>query len=130
MTIEAAVFQLLADSAAVGAICGDRIYPVQVPQGATLPCVTYGRVSAARWSAMGTDTGLVEKRFQVSCWAETYARANALAEAVRGALQRRRGTIDGVVIQDIFLDGDGPETWEDEVGAYQALADYRVIYEE
>ena len=130
MTIEASIWQILADDAGVGAQCADRIYPVQVPQNATFPCVTYSRVSANRWSAMGSDTGLVEKRIQVSSWGQTYAAANALAEAVRGALQRYRGTVDGVVIQDIFIDGDGPETWEDDAGAYQAVSDFRVIYEE
>ena len=130
MTIEASVWQILADNAGVGALCEDRIYPVKVPQNATFPCVTYSRVSTNRWSAMGSDTGIADKRFQVSSWGETYAEANALAEAVRAALQRYRGTVDGVLIQDIFVDGDGPETWEDEAGAYQAVTDYRVIYEE
>ena len=130
MTIEASVWQILADDAGIGAICNNRIYPVRLPQDATFPAIVYTRISSIRHSAMGSDCGIVEKRIQVSSWGKTYAAANALAEAVRDALQRFRGTVDGVVIQDIFVDGDGPETWEDDAEAWQGVCDYRVIYEE
>jgi hypothetical protein len=45
-------------------------------------------------------------------------------------MQRTRGVFSGVEILDIFMEGDGPEIWEDAVGAYQAITDCNVIYRE
>ena len=53
-----------------------------------------------------------------------------MADRVRDAMQRTRGTFAGVEILDIFMDGDGPEIWEDEVNVYQAITDCNVIYRE
>lgn len=130
MTVEAAVFNLLSSDAGVSGVVSNRIYPVKLPQDPTYPALTYFRVSALRHSVMGNDTGLVEKRIQVSSWAKLYSEVNNLAERVRDAMQRTRGTFAGVEILDIFMEGDGPEIWEDAVGAYQAITDCNVIYRE
>jgi len=130
MTVEAAVFGLLSSDAGVSGMVSSRIYPVKLPQDPTYPALTYFRVSALRHSSMGNDTGLVEKRIQVSSWAKLYSEVNDLAERVRDAMQRTRGVFSGVEILDIFMDGDGPEIWEDEVDVYQAITDCNVIYRE
>ena len=130
MTVEAAVFDLLSNDAGVSGVVSNRIYPVKLPQDPTYPAVTYFRVSALRHSAMGKDTGLVEKRIQISSWAKLYSEVNDLADRVRDAMQRTRGVFSGVEILDIFMDGDGPEIWEDEVNVYQAITDCNVIYRE
>jgi hypothetical protein len=130
MTVEAAVFNLLSNDAGVSGVVSNRIYPVKLPQDPTYPALTYFRVSALRHSVMGNDTGLVEKRIQVSSWAKLYSEVNNLAERVRDAMQRTRGVFSGVEILDIFMEGDGPEIWEDAVGAYQAITDCNVIYRE
>lgn len=130
MTVEAAVFDILSSHAGVSGVVSGRIYPVKLPQNPTYPAVTYFRVSGLRHSAMGNDTGLVEKRIQISSWAKTYGAVNDLAEQVRDAMQRTRGTFAGIEIIDIFMEGDGPEIWEDDVGAYQAITDCNVIYRE
>lgn len=130
MTVEAAVFNLLSSDAGVSGVVSNRIYPVKLPQDPTYPALTYFRVSALRHSVMGNDTGIAEKRVQVSSWAKLYSEVNNLAERVRDAMQRTRGTFAGVEILDIFMEGDGPEIWEDAVGAYQAITDCNVIYRE
>lgn len=130
MTAEAAVFNLLSNHAGVSGLVGSRIYPVKLPQDPTYPALTYFRVSGLRHSVMCNDTGIVEKRIQISSWADSYAGVNALAEQVRDAMQRTSGTFAGVEIIDTFMDGDGPEIWEDEVSAYQAITDCNVIYRE
>ena len=124
------MFNLLSNHAGVSGVVSGRIYPVKLPQDPTYPAVTYFRVSGLRHSVMGNDTGIVEKRVQISSWAESYAAVNGLAEQVRDAMQRTRGTFAGVEILDIFMEGDGPEIWEDAVGAYQAITDCNVIYRE
>ena len=86
-------------------IDGSSVYAVKAPQG-TGDCVTYQRISSDRQHAMGADTGLVSVRVQVTAWAKHYASAQAIANAVRAALQDYSGTSAGVVIQRMFLDGE------------------------
>ena len=130
MTVEAAVYSILSSDSAVDTLVDGRVYPKRLPQSPTLPAVTYFRVGAQRSSVMGNDTGIVRKRIQVSSWGKTYAAVNELAEAVRNAMQRKRGTFAGVEIIDIFVDGDASEMFEDDVEIYQAPTDYEVIYRE
>jgi len=47
--INAAFVKHMKDSAAVGAVIGDRIYPLSLPAGVTLPAATYQFFGAA-WS--------------------------------------------------------------------------------
>ena len=83
----------------VGVGADARIYPVERQQGSANPSITYQRVTNPKESAMGADTGLTIPRFQVDCYADTYREVDDLAEAVRGALQRWKGTVLGVVVQ-------------------------------
>ena len=81
---------------------------------------------------MGSDLSTASPRFQVSCWAETYLACKNVAEQVRLALQRWRGTVDGVVIQDSFLEGD-TDLFEDESdlsGTFQVALDFVIHHRE
>lgn len=85
------------------ALVGDRIYPNVRAQDATLPCLSYLRVSDIdRFSCMGSDPGLVKALYQVDVWASTYDEANAVAKQVRLAFQRWRNS-SGVNVQDTFI---------------------------
>lgn len=130
MSAEKAVNNILTNDAPVTGVVSSRIYPVKLPQDPTYPALTYFGVSALRHSVMGNDTGIVERRVQVSAWAETYPDAKDLVNKVRNALQRVRGTYNGVEVLDIFLENDGPEIWEDQVNVYQHISDFNVIYRE
>lgn len=68
------------------ALVGTRIYPMQVPQGAVLPAVTYQRISTIRAQDLRGSTGLADPRIQVDSWAESYTTAKAVAQEVRRAL--------------------------------------------
>ena len=84
--------------------------------------------------AFGTDSGLVEERWQVSAWAKTFAEAKTLAAAVKTALSRFRGTSDGTVFQGILHDGgadfDEEPVDEDTSRVYRSQHDYLIWYEE
>lgn len=129
MSIEESLFTRLSTHAGLSALVSARIYPLILPQKPTLPAVTYTRVSGERVSAMGADTVIARPRFQVSCFASTYASARAVAAQVRAALQRWRGTVGGVVIQDSFIESE-IDLYEDDTKLYHTALDFEIIHEE
>lgn len=88
MTISSLVKTALSVSG-VTSIVGSRIYPTLLPQAPTYPAITYGRVSNT--GQMGT-TVLRESRYQIDCWATTYAATQTLAAAVKAALEEHTDT--------------------------------------
>lgn len=109
-----------------------RIYPDKLPQSATLPAITYQRISTIRETAMGNDTGIARARFQVTSFAATYAALKGVTEAVRAALQRFRGASGGVTVDDCFLENelDLYSGDEDEAGVYAVAQDFIWIHRE
>lgn len=103
-TIEEAIVKVLSDSTTVGAQAGDRIYPSVIPQGGTVPAVTYQLISDPHIRALDGVDVLVPARFQINCWAATYIAACNLDTVVREVLDDFSGTILGVVIHIINLD--------------------------
>lgn len=102
MSIEETVYTRLSEYTGLSALVANRIYPNIKAQDATMPCVTYRRVSSIRFSAMGEDAEVVKSRFQVDVWAMTYDEASAVRDQVVSAMQRwKNGT--GTVVQDTFI---------------------------
>lgn len=127
--LEEAIHARLAATAGVTAITGSRIYNQVLPQNATLEAITVQRISTVRESAMGTDPGQAWARIQVCSWATLHGEARVLAEAVRAALQRWRGTVAGVEVEDSFLINE-LDRYEDEREIHRVLQDYRIWYRE
>jgi hypothetical protein len=127
--IEEALVALLEGAAAVTDIAGERIYPVRLPRGATLPAVTYFLVSGPRDQTQQGPSGLVPARIQVSCWAEGYDAMKSLADAIRLTLDGYRGTTEGVRIGGIELI-NSQDLFEPEPEIYQRALDFRVKHSE
>lgn len=102
---EALIGKLLGDSG-VAALAGSQIYPVSRPQGGPLPAVTLATVSNVPVYANDGEAGLAEARVQIDCWGETYSATKTLARAVKTSLSAFFGTVDGVVFQNVLLDGE------------------------
>lgn len=88
--IEQNLFTYLSTYAGLTALISTRIYPNHILQGATLPNVTYFRVSTPRVashdsSSIGSE--LSHPRIQFSSWATTYASCKAINDQLRKALQ-------------------------------------------
>lgn len=129
---EQALYARLAAVAGVTALVSTRIYPVKLPQNATLPAVTYQRVSTSRAGAMGADPGVAWARIQVTSWATSYSGLKSLSEAVRAALQRYSGSSGGVTVLDVTLDSELDLYGEDEseAGVFAVAQDFTVIHRE
>lgn len=113
-----------------------RLYPLVLPQESErkYPAMTYKVIDSERTRGVYTDPGESKVRLQLTCWAETYNEAKALAEQVRLALERfgsgPLGTlIAGVTVYDIFM-GSEADTYEPSVQAYAVAVDYTVVHAE
>ena len=128
MSVESELYTRLTTHAGLSALVVLRVFPGHLPQGATLPAISYSRVSAGRPSAMGTDIGLVEARFQIDVWDDDYLGLVAVKEQVRAALQRW-STSSGTIVRDTFFENE-IDLYEDELEIHHAALDFRPWYEE
>ena len=125
MNIQEMLYSHLKNSPGVAAVAGARIYPLRLPQEPTLPAITYQRVDAMQNYVHSGPTsagrGLVSSRFQVSCWALTYAEAITLSEAVKAAMD---------VLPDTAFIETQADMYEPETSVYHIPVDVIVWYKE
>lgn len=120
MSIEQAIFDALTADAAVAAIVRTRVYPSFVPQQEVLPAVTYRCISGDDEVTLDTDTGPLEDRWQITCWADTHAECVALFAAVQALWKRHSGAYGSVTILETYIQtrsdvpslSDKDETWK------------------
>lgn len=117
-----AIYGILSANAGVTAICSTRIYPDVAAQGSEFPFVVY---NLTRLAASDTKSGvstLDEERYDLNCVSSSYAQAIGLSEAVRGALDRYSGTVNGVNIQSIQFT-DFETNFDDDNDVYVAVVE-------
>ena len=92
--LEESLYSYLSTYAGLVSLISTRVYAFRIPQEATLPCMTYQRISTPRdltHDTAGAGSDLAHPRFQFDAWATTYASAKAIADQLRAALNGRRG---------------------------------------
>lgn len=100
MSLDVKMHQALSGGAAIAALVSTRIYPLVLPQSVAYPAISYQRISNT--GQMGT-TALRESRWQVNCWALTYTAAQALAVAVKNALEEYTATATAPRIKMVLV---------------------------
>lgn len=106
MNIEQDLYLYLTTDPGISALAGSRVYPVKLKEGATLPAVTYQRVSTARTYAHAAASGLAHPLFQITAWGKQYEEARALADAIIAALNGYRGGMGQSSALASFLDSE------------------------
>jgi len=102
-----ALYSILSNDAEVAALISTRIYPNLLPESATLPALTYQELTALRQYVLTGPVGMVRFRFQINCWASTYASADELSIEVRKALDGYSGMVENQYIHFIELLDEG-----------------------
>lgn len=131
MRIDEALFAHLSGNAGVSALVSTRIYPVVLPQGATLPAVTFMEVSAPKIRTMGGRLG-GSPRFQITCWATTPSGARGVSDAILDALDHYSGTMGGgggVNVLSSFED-NAQDDYDPEFKKFKRILDYIITYQE
>ena len=128
--LDQAIYSRLQAVTGVTDLVSTRCYPLVLPQNPTYPAVRYQQIDGFGNSAMGSDTGVVEATVQIDSYATTYTDARALAEAVRAALLRFRGTVASVEILDIFRASGPNDIYEENVKIRRVQYDFNVWHRE
>ena len=112
------LYTQLVGTTALTDLVGTRVYPSVLPQGVTLPAVTFQRVGTTPTNGSTGGGDVSWARFQLTGYAVTYLAARGVADAVRGALrgwQSSTGTpnIDMVTYQGEYDLPEPPESGQD-----------------
>lgn len=125
-----AVRYLLANNATlIAQVPAARIIGGVLPQGMALPAISVMHVSTVRPSFVAASAGMSIARVQVTIFAATYATQKSIMALIRAALPRSRGSVNGVAVESIIPDTEGPDATDD-AGLYIGSIDYRVTYTE
>lgn len=125
-----AVLYLLANNSTLNAqVPASRIFAGVIPQGTAAPAIAVTHVSTVRPQMVNAASKLCVSRVQVTVMAATYQTQKSVLALVRAALPRSRGTVNGVAVDSILIDIEGPD-FTDEAGLYMGSIDYRVTYTE
>lgn len=134
MRAEKAIRAMLTGAAGVTSLVSDRIYPVPLPQGCTLPAIAVEHVSTIELTTVDANSayGLVRSRIQVTVLAKTYPEQKTLLDEVRKACNYQRGTFNGVRVQQVLRDTVGPDGYstENEREVYSQSIDFQVTHQE
>lgn len=90
-SLEGAIYAALAADAAVSALVGTRIYPVEAPQGTDRPFVIFSRQEQETLAALTGRATHRAVQVAVMCIADDAGGAMALGRAVRDALDGIHG---------------------------------------
>jgi len=132
-TLEEGIVAFLIADASVGAVVDNRIYGMVMPQGATLPCLTYQRISTPRivtHDSSGATGDLIHPRFQFDAWGVTQKSVKAISDVIRKVLHGKTGALaGGVSIRAAIADNEEPE-FDPDSELWRSRSDYIIWYEE
>ena len=131
--VEASLFLYLQGQSTITDLVSNRIYPVRLPRAATLPAVSYRRITGGYGHLLDGGDGSAAPRFQVDVWANSYGQAKSIAEALRQVMQGFCGKFDCLTIHSVILENESdhyeqPTDASDE-GIYHIALDYFILHE-
>lgn len=125
MKVGAAIYNLLTTDAAVSALVGTRVFPELAVEGGEDPYIVYSVVSNTPVDTKD-KAPVDEAQIEVFSVANTYAKANDLADKVRAALSRKGKVVyDTVTVQSIQYTNEVVEVTP-ERDFYICVQDYTV----
>jgi hypothetical protein len=115
--IEANIYSVLAADPGIAALAGTRIYPIELPEGPTLPALTYKMIYGLPKPTFSTS-GMKRSRVQIDSRGSSYGDAVTLRQAVIVALD---GYVDANINVQLCGWHDG---FEDDARIYVACAEF------
>jgi len=124
-SLEESLIDILTGDVTLAALVGTRVEPSPLSQASTLPAISYQRISTAPVHTFDGAVGLWQVRMQFDVWGSTALGAQAVVQALHGALDHYRGTVAGVRI-DGALSGNDQMDNDAESGHYRRILDYMI----
>lgn len=131
MNVGQIIYGRLSAVSGVTSLVSTRIYPDMAPQNAAFPYVVFQKLSTSPTDTKEGVSKLDKLLVQVDCYSNNYDNAHALAAAVRTALDRYAGTVNGHVVDKIIFSNDSsgsPQDVPTSTGSmiYWASQDYEI----
>ena len=104
---ETVLLRMLQEDAGLSALVGSKVFPLFIPSGNYLPCVTFQRLGGMPANTLSGHSGLEEIDLQIDVWARDYDEAKAIAKAVRAAMPPSGPQFGAHLIEDQDLYEDG-----------------------
>lgn len=124
-SLEESLVAILSGHAGLTALISDRISPSPLPEGSTLPAITYQLISRVAQHTQDEEPGLFASRMQVDVWGATALSALETAQQVYDALERYKGTVNGVRI-DAMLSDDERALVEPVTQSHRRVIDFMI----
>lgn len=126
-----AICYLLANNAGLTTqVPAARIKAGILPQGTALPAISITHISTTYGEQLSGQSSWNISRVQVTVIASTYVQQATVMMLVKAAITRNRGTINGVNVECIIRDSDGPDFTDADAGFYMQSIDYKVLFNE
>ncbi len=77
----------------LAALVSTRIYPMRLPQGATLPALCYQDISSQYTQSHGEKSALPRPRFQFTIYGVTVDSVNSISTALKNAIDGYKGSM-------------------------------------
>jgi len=124
-----AVRYLLANNAGLLAVVpATRIIAGILPQGTALPAIAVTHISTMR-NQLISGAGQCIARVQVTVMQTSYPLQKSTLDLVRAALPRTHGTVNGVKVESLVVDMEGPD-FTDEAGIFMGSQDVILTFNE
>lgn len=104
---EIVLLRTLREDAGLSALVRNKVFPLFIPSGNYLPCVTFQRLGGMPANTLSGHSGLEEIDLQIVVWARDYDEAKAVAKAVRSAMPPSGPQFSAHLIEDQDLYEDG-----------------------
>ncbi len=117
---EVQLIQLLLANTGVANIVDRKVFPLIIPQGTKLPCVTVQRIAGMPANTLSGASGLEEIDLEIDAWGRTYSQVKDLAIAIRGAMPAQ-GPWGAHLIQDRDL-------FEEDSSYFRVMMRYKVWF--
>lgn len=130
MSAESITYALLSGAAAITSVVSTRIYPLELPEGVTLPAVVYDVVSNVRAGVIDAvaSSHPTVARVQVTMLCTTLAQLISLRAAVVAALEFQRGSIGGNTVVSVLRGPDGPTEFDADMAVFAQPVDFSVTF--
>ena len=107
-----ALYGKLSATAAVTALVSTRIFPDMATQDATYPFIVYTNDATQPTDVKDSTSPLDVVTMSVMIYSNSYSQAQDIAAAVRTALDRMTGTVQGVNVQSCRFEGQNSAQME------------------
>ena len=104
---EIVLLRRLREDAGLSALVGSKVFPLFIPTGNYLPCITFQGIGGRPANTLSGHSGLEEIDLQIDVWARDYCEAKDVAKAVRAAMPPSDPQFSAHLIEDQDLYEDG-----------------------